>query len=331
MPSHVALSVERLNVQLNTGISLPELPDILNRTVLSGGKKLRPALCFLIGDIFGISDVELAPYARVAELLHCATLAHDDVIDGAALRRRRPTLNSATSNSRAVLAGDLLLARVITELSDLGNLEILRDLSVALEELVNGEWLQMGARGDIAVTREHLEKVALLKTASLMRWCCLVPAHLAGADPEIKAACRRLGESTGLAFQMKDDLLDFKPHAEKSYAQDLRDGLVNFLTRELLDSHPELAGAVAAMLTEGASQGGPLAPPAPSHGIGERAWPWSQAQLAGAGERLAARVFEQLAIARESLRAIGLSLPASRQPAVQALETVLQFVGYRDV
>lgn len=313
IPSHVFESVQQLNVQLNTGVSLPELPDILNRTVLAGGKKLRPMLCFLMGELFGVPAERLAPFARVAELLHCATLAHDDVIDGADQRRRRPTLNSATSNSRAVLAGDLLLARVITELSDLGNLQIMRELSLALEELVNGEWLQMGARGNIDTTRAHLEKVARMKTSSLMAWCCVVPAHLSDAEPRIREACRRFGERIGLAFQMKDDLLDFKPNAEKPFAQDLREGLVNFLTRELLDAYPELEPRIVALL-----------------GTHPDCWPWTESQLATAGERLSLRIFRTLEGARADLAEIAASLPPDRESALQSLTSVLQFVGVRE-
>ena len=103
----VLRAMERLVFVLPERSSVPEIEALLNRSVLWGGKRLRPLLTFLVADALSVELNEVAPYARASEYTHSATLAHDDVIDEAATRRHRPTINSRSSNSRAVLAGDL--------------------------------------------------------------------------------------------------------------------------------------------------------------------------------------------------------------------------------
>ena len=120
-------------------------------------------LCFLMGQFLNVDLDKLQAYARAAEFVHAATLAHDDVIDESLIRRNRPTLNARVSNARAVLAGDLLLARVMAELSLLGEVRLIHELSLTVEELVHGEWLQLEARKVAAIHRPHLETVAKKK------------------------------------------------------------------------------------------------------------------------------------------------------------------------
>ena len=101
IPQHVTRYLAGLDFSLDTKASAPEIPSLLNKTVLDGGKRFRPVLCLLMGDVFGFPPEQMAPFARVAELLHSATLAHDDVIDDSHMRRKRATLNAMSSNSRA--------------------------------------------------------------------------------------------------------------------------------------------------------------------------------------------------------------------------------------
>src|SRR4051812_15877833 len=140
LPKATAQAVESLDLSLNVH-SVPEVDILLSKTVLFRGKKFRPTLCFLMGQLLRLPQELLHPYARAAEFVHAATLAHDDVIDESLIRRNRPTLNARSSNARAVLAGDLLLARVMAELSSLGEIQIIHDLARTVEELVLGEWL----------------------------------------------------------------------------------------------------------------------------------------------------------------------------------------------
>lgn len=217
---------------------VPIITYHLNHSVLDGGKRLRPILCFLIGKLFGKEFDEILPFARIAEMIHAATLAHDDVIDESEKRRNRPTLNTKTSNTHAVLAGDYLLSESIHELCELGYLELVVGMTGTLQALVQGEWLQLEARNKIEITFDNLEVVAKLKTASVMSWCCMVAPVLSGAKPEMVKMCRDFGEYLGVAFQMVDDTLDFKVGGEKSFGLDLKEGLLNFVALEMVEIHP---------------------------------------------------------------------------------------------
>lgn len=308
-PTHVSRAVLALDVSLEAGIALPEISTLLNATVANGGKRLRPALLFLLADLFDVSATRAMPYARAAELLHAATLVHDDVVDEAGVRRGRPTVNARTSNAHAVLAGDLLLSRVIGEMASLGDVVALRGLSDTLEALVDGEWRQLGARGRLDVTREELEITAQRKTASLMEWCCWVPALLAGRDEATQARCRELGRIVGLAFQMKDDELDFSKSGEKPFAQDLHEGIANFLTVELLEADPALVAKLAPLLGR----------------ADVTEWPFTDAALEEARAKIRHRVDVSLARARTLLDE--LHLPP--RESLTALRNLLGYLEYR--
>ncbi len=242
LPQDVHRQLGQLDLVVRSTRSVPEIPDALNQTVLFGGKRLRPTLCFLMGKILGVAPERLATFARAAEFTHSASLAHDDVLDSAETRRERKTLNAATSNARAVLAGDMLLARVMVELSQAGNLDIIHDLALVVEDLVNGEWLQLEARGKTDVTWDHLLEVARRKTASLMSWCCVVAARTAAPENrELIDACRDFGSDLGVAFQMVDDVVDFELGTGKDFNKDFKDGLINFVVADLIKNNPRVA------------------------------------------------------------------------------------------
>ncbi len=279
LPDHIDQAIRKLSFGLPEEGPVVEIPQLLNGTVLVGGKRLRPALCLMMGGVLGIAPERLLPYARAAELTHAASLAHDDVIDEADLRRERATLNAAASNTRAVLAGDLLLARVMVEVAGVGPLPVIQDLARAVEDLVRGEWLQDGVRGRVTAEREVLDEIARLKTGSLLRWSAMVPARLAGLPETRVQACARLGEAIGMAFQWVDDVLDFEEGAGKGVAQDLAKGLVNSVTLELLADEPALMIPVGQILAKGR--------PATE-------WPWTQAQLETAQAKVRDRAGQQL-------------------------------------
>ena len=284
LPPEELRAVESLDLIVQAPAHIPEIPKLLENTLLVGGKRLRPALCFLMGRLLGIPSAKLAPFARAAELTHAATLAHDDVTDEADRRRNRPTLNAVVGNSRAVLAGDLLLARVLREVADQGHPEILRDMTVVYEDLVTGEWLQLEARGKIDVTRELLERISRHKTGSLLRWCCSTPARLASRGADFVRTAEKLGETLGLAFQMIDDVIDFEVGGEKPFAQDLREGTVNFVTLEMIERRPELSRQLVEVL-----------------GRESRTYPWSDDELQAAREAVRARVEDRMREADEYL------------------------------
>lgn len=332
LPPAQAAALERLDLRLEIPHEIPELEKLLYSTVLAGGKRFRPALCFLMGGVLGLDSREVAPYARVAELMHAATLAHDDVIDEADKRRNKPTLNAIATNQKAVLTGDLLLARVVNEIAQLGNLEILRDGAQVLEDLVRGEWLQIERRGKASVTRGMLEAAAQKKTASLIAWCCTTPARLASQLGSLRASdgeellerCQGLGNLIGLSFQMADDILDFELEGEKPFANDLTEGLVNFVVLEMLEREPGLATELQKLL------GAPA-----NAAVGTRVFPWSDAQLDSAKAAVRSRVRSMIRQAQNELQEIARFAPLSggdregRDAATESLDTILALMAER--
>jgi all-trans-nonaprenyl-diphosphate synthase len=233
------------------GIVSNRLKNSLNESVLEGGKLARPELLFLVGRLLKLDKETLTPYARGAEWTHSAFLAHDDVIDKANTRRDRPTLNSLTSNSQAVLAGDYLLAEVVVSLAKLGNLEIITHLAQVIQRTVEAEWAQNESRGKFDMPRTLLDKVATQKTGALLGWCMSTPFRLffanAGAH-EVKSSVSQywvhwatsFGEKLGYLFQCGDDLLDFETTSKKQFAKDLKEGLLNQVLLEMLEIQPSL-------------------------------------------------------------------------------------------
>lgn len=318
MPAEQASALQRLDLHLDLPTEIPELETLLYETVLAGGKRFRPALCLLMGGVFGVPSKDAAPYARVAELMHAATLAHDDVIDEAQLRRNRPTLNAIATNQKAVLTGDLLLARVVNEIAMLGNLAILRDGAQVLEDLVRGEWLQIHRRGTAHVTREMLERASDKKTSSLIAWCCTTPARLAGATPALIDRAARFGARVGLSFQMADDILDLTPGGEKPYANDLQEGLINFVVLEMIEADPALVPRLQAQLDR-----------APGAAL---EFPWTETQLAQAKATVRQRVRSVIAEAQKDLQEIADLVPTprdARESSIEALDTILSLLAER--
>jgi octaprenyl-diphosphate synthase len=233
IPTAVIASVASLNLDLREWQRNKRIGEVLTSTVLKGGKRLRPLVTFLMGDLFGVSHDEIAPYARVVELVHASTLAHDDVIDNAVVRRGEPSINALSSNKRAVLAGDYLLAYVLDTVSSLGNPRIVRELARIISDLAEGEWLQLENAEKEPLTRGDIEQVALKKTGSVLRWACVVPAILAEASADHIEMAAELGETIGIAFQITDDILDCKRPDEARLA-DFKNGVVNSVLYEMI-------------------------------------------------------------------------------------------------
>lgn len=307
--------VTQLDLSVKSPQEIPDLESLLAWTVLSGGKLLRPRVCFLMGRLFGLDSKRLAPYARLAELIHAATLAHDDVVDDAVIRRGRPTLNQKTSNPKAVLAGDILLARVVREAVELGPSEVVVDVTRVLEALSLGEWMQLSARGNLDVTYGSIERISELKTASLLSFCCIVPARIAGLSEDQVERARKFGQALGIAFQMVDDVLDFEPNGEKPFASDLQEGLVNFVTFEILHQSSLARGRIAEAL------GKPLG-----------ASPWEPEDLRRAQETVRHRAGELLSCAHgilDELRGPTQLLSDEARSAEEELRTILDFLALR--
>jgi len=202
---------------------------ISGHTLSAGGKRLRPALVTLAARaVVGAYPARtIAASAAAAELIHMASLIHDDVVDGAAERRGRPTANAAFGNQISVLVGDYLLAKSINLAAREGNLDVICVFSKVTVGLSEGEVLQITAKGDVDTSEETYLTIIGKKTAGFIAGCCEVGAMLAEASPEVLSGLTSYGLHCGLAFQIADDLLDYTgdPHKTgKPQCGDLREG-----------------------------------------------------------------------------------------------------------
>jgi len=233
-------SINEMDLGIESENCNQEVNQLLQKTVLVGGKRLRPMLTQLMGAFFGRSVDDVLPFARAIELVHAASLAHDDVIDNATERRGVPSINIAGSNKKAILAGDYLLADVIVSLTKTGHLELVKEMSLVIQDLAEGEWIQSDACESRNYTKEIIEKIADLKTASVMSWCCLAPAMLSTQSENLVEYARSFGSHLGLAFQMMDDTLDFSGQSKKDHLLDLKNGVVNSVVYEWFTMRPEI-------------------------------------------------------------------------------------------
>ena len=214
-------------------------------TLAAGGKRLRPVLVFLCGDGDGDGESLVAAGAAV-ELLHMATLVHDDVLDAAELRRGRPTVFAEAGRSAATATGDLLFSRAFAELAATGSEDAVRALSTASSALARGELMQRADAWDEKVTPERYLERCRLKTASLFEASCRLGA-LFGGCPELAPALGQFGERLRVAFQMLDDVLDVSGPAErtgKPRGADLLDGTVTLPLILARRQDPTLPGEV---------------------------------------------------------------------------------------
>ena len=204
-----------------------ELAGHVASTLAAGGKRLRPILVFVSA---GEAPSDALVEAAVAvELLHMATLVHDDVLDGAALRRGRPTVFAAGGRTMATATGDLLFSRAFAVLAAVGSREAVRALSNASSALARGELLQRedAWAADVGVER-YLERCRL-KTAHLFEAACQLGALLGEPGPALAAGLGAYGNRIGVAFQIFDDVLDVSGPTERTGKQrgaDLLDGTV---------------------------------------------------------------------------------------------------------
>lgn len=239
LPKEALEGSKNMELQIRSVQAHQAIDAILSQSVLRGGKRLRPLLTFLVAHLFRVDFKTVTPYARATELVHAASLSHDDVIDNATTRRGAPSINILASNKKAVLAGDYLLSSVIVDLTNAGHLELVREMSLVIKDLSEGEWLQLDLIDERNYTREVIREVAEKKTSSVMSYCSVAPAILSGADKSTVELCREFGRRLGLAFQLIDDTLDYSGESLKDQELDLKNGIVNAVVYEMLDAHPE--------------------------------------------------------------------------------------------
>ena len=208
--------------------------DLLNRTNDSilehGGKKLRPMLSLLVARALSPDNEPLSEdsirYATAVELLHNATLLHDDVADRSDTRRGRPTVMSLLGSSAAVLVGDFWLVRAVDEVlsAESHKLEVIALFSKTLSDLAEGEMFQLQKAGSDDTTEEDYLRIIYCKTASLFVTACVSAAKAVDASAEDEEMVRRYAKALGMAFQIKDDILDYAGgDLGKPVGQDLKE------------------------------------------------------------------------------------------------------------
>jgi octaprenyl-diphosphate synthase len=209
-----------------------------------GGKRLRPLLVNLSARATGEPYVASRVYAIGAcvEMIHMATLVHDDVIDQAETRRGRPVASAIWGPTESILTGDVLLAKAMEILADDGDLGIIRAMSKAVVDLAEGEVLELETRGNFELDQEVYYKVVKRKTAGFMSTCCRMGAQLASLDSRTEQALAEYGECLGMAFQIVDDILDYVGDHQvtgKPRATDFREGCVTLPLIALRNAAPE--------------------------------------------------------------------------------------------
>jgi geranylgeranyl pyrophosphate synthase len=217
---------ERLHAQADK--RHPDLRAALEQILAAGGKRIRPTLALLVGNMLGAPEERLITLGAAVELLHTATLVHDDLIDGSLLRRGMPTLNARWSPAATVLTGDFLFARAAKLAAETDHMPLMKLFAETLAVIVNGELNQMlSGRG--MISRESYNQRIYAKTASLFEMSSRGAAMISPAAEASVEAMRKFGYETGMAFQIVDDILDFtgeQGSMGKPIGSDLLNGLV---------------------------------------------------------------------------------------------------------
>ena len=300
----------RLGELLQSSIAI--IPELSGQLAFAGGKRFRPLVALLAARACGFIDPVRITIAAVGELLHTATLLHDDVIDSGEFRRGRPTARLQYGNGMAVLTGDFCLARGLQAIAYAGRLTAVQTLADAVTRMAEGEVAQLQVAGDATLDRDRYYLVIDRKTAALIAWC----ASLGGlVEPRISAALHRYGLEIGYAFQIADDVLDYTSGVDqtgKARGQDLRDGKLT-LPLILACNHD---ASLRRRLVQLLSAGPPVNLEAATELVSRVGASSAVEQAAAVAEAHAAAAIAQLA-----------ALPAS--PAREALAELARYVARR--
>ncbi|MED5412556.1 MAG: polyprenyl synthetase family protein [Pseudomonadota bacterium] len=211
--------------QLYSEVALVE--SIGHYIVDAGGKRMRPVLTLLAARSCGIESQKHIPMAAVIELIHTATLLHDDVVDMSTLRRGRPTVNAEWNNPSSVLVGDFIYSRAFQILVQIGNMRIMEIIADTTNKIAEGEVLQLIAKNNPEFSEVSYMQVIESKTAILFQAAAQCGALLGNVEPDIEAALTEFGVRIGTAFQLVDDVLDYAGDAAdlgKNIGDDLAEG-----------------------------------------------------------------------------------------------------------
>jgi octaprenyl-diphosphate synthase len=214
-----------LSDNLNPYLDL--VSDVAGHILFSGGKRLRPLLMVLSARMCSYNGNYEKTFSTALEYLHTATLLHDDLVDGATLRRGKTVAHATWGNSITVLVGDYLLARALSISAGTGRLRVVQVLAELTENMSQGEVHQLMRKGDVKLTEDEYLVVIRRKTAVLFKAACQVSAIIADAPEDREKALSEYGFNLGIAFQMADDLFDYTLQTSdfgKEVGADLREG-----------------------------------------------------------------------------------------------------------
>ena len=238
--------------------SVPLVAQISQYIIAAGGKRLRPALLLMVCGALGYRGAHRHSLAAVVELIHTATLLHDDVVDASTLRRGRATANETFGNPASVLVGDFLHTRSFQMMVETGSMRVMEILSEATNIIAEGEVLQLMNMHDASLTETDYLKVIRSKTAKLFEASARLGAVLAGSPTHIEEACATYGQALGTAFQIIDDVLDYDGNAAemgKNLGDDLREGKATLpLIAAMARGTPEQAQIIRSAIEEGSTE-----------------------------------------------------------------------------
>ncbi|MBN2057144.1 polyprenyl synthetase family protein [bacterium] len=235
------------------------LETIAGRLSDSGGKRIRPMLCILAAKLVDSEsepDDKLIRLAAAMELLHTATLLHDDVIDDATIRRGLPAAHVQFGNSLAILAGDHVLVRALDLVASVDNTAILQDMISTMGVLVQGELIQLQCRNMMCFRRRTYFQIVRMKTASLMSYSLRAGALYRNADAHTINILTRFGRTIGTVYQLIDDCLDYAsqtPVLGKQVLSDVREGKLTYPLILAVERRPELVEAIRRVAAGGKS------------------------------------------------------------------------------
>ncbi|MGY8659330.1 MAG: polyprenyl synthetase family protein [Verrucomicrobiales bacterium] len=204
----------------------------------TNGKRIRPALAILTGGATGELNDHHVNLGVILELIHMATLVHDDIIDGASSRRKVPTANAKWGNGIAVLLGDALFSHALKLSADFNNLALSRSISLASREVCQGEILQTQRRFDLTLTKNEYFKMIEMKTGALFAAACQLAATISGTSKRISDAMFDYGMKLGTAYQIYDDVVDLigsEDQIGKTLGTDLEKGKLTLPILNLLE------------------------------------------------------------------------------------------------
>ena len=240
-PVQAQLQLIEARLHAQAGERHPDLRAALEQILAAGGKRIRPTICLLVGNMLGAPEDKLVTLGAAVELLHTATLVHDDLIDGSLLRRGMPTLNARWSPAATVLTGDFLFARAAKLAAETDHLPLINAFAETLAIIVNGELNQMfSSRG--VINRENYYQRIYAKTASLFEMSSRAAAMMSPADAASIETMREFGLETGISFQIVDDILDFTGEQTamgKPIGSDLLNGLVTLPAIYYAEAFPD--------------------------------------------------------------------------------------------